>query len=85
MNVFSCVIDALDKDSQLIEIQKLVADVGRLHITRKIPKKAFNQLRGVFLDCLIGKHIQNFQFLICKMPLVGFWTIYSLLFYSKTS
>ncbi|CAO1370909.1 unnamed protein product [Diamesa serratosioi] len=52
MNVFSSVIDALDKDPELKGIKRIVAEVGRSHARRRISKKAFNELREVLVEVL---------------------------------
>ncbi|CAG9797081.1 unnamed protein product [Chironomus riparius] len=51
-NVFSSVIDALDKDPEFIAIKKIVADVGRSHAKRQIKKRSYVELRIVILDSL---------------------------------
>lgn len=46
-NVFSSVIDALDKDPELKGIKRIVAEVGRSHARRRISKKAFNVMNNI--------------------------------------
>jgi len=52
LNVFSSVIDALDKDAEMKGIKTIVADVGRTHLKRRISKKSQNDLRGVLVEIL---------------------------------
>lgn len=46
-NVFSSVIDALDKDPEMKGIKRIVAEVGRSHARRRISKKAFNVMNNI--------------------------------------
>lgn len=54
LNSFNYVIDALDKDPDMKEIAKMVAEVGRSHAKRKITKKSYMELREVLTDILVS-------------------------------
>ncbi|KAG5674760.1 hypothetical protein PVAND_004710 [Polypedilum vanderplanki] len=51
-NVFSNVIDALDKDPDMKGIKNIVAEVGRSHAKRQIKKRSYVELRIVILESI---------------------------------
>nr|BAO18452.1 globin [Polypedilum nubifer] len=53
-NVFSSVIDGLDRDTEMMKgIKKIIAEVGKFHAKKKVTKKAHNEVRSVLVDILI--------------------------------
>nr|BAO18451.1 globin [Polypedilum nubifer] len=51
-NVFSSVIDALDKDPDMEGIKHIVAEVGRSHAKRQIKKRSYVELRIIILEVI---------------------------------
>ncbi|CRK93815.1 CLUMA_CG007342, isoform A [Clunio marinus] len=51
-NVFSSVVDALDRDPDYMGIKRILAEIGKFHAKKKITKKSQNDLRSVVVDIL---------------------------------
>ncbi|KAL7039743.1 hypothetical protein ACKWTF_000095 [Chironomus riparius] len=52
-NVFSSVVDGLDKDTEMMKgIKKIVAEVGKFHAKKKVTKKSHIEVREVIVEVL---------------------------------